>query len=82
MQGIRIIEIPDCKMVSSGTGMFGEENFDRFHKWFSSMPSGIFPKDYLYFDGNRQPLCGCLVRRPEVRSTSLFSLGSKSTVLL
>ena len=27
MQNIRVYEMPDCKMVSSGIGMFGEEKF-------------------------------------------------------
>jgi hypothetical protein len=31
METVRIIEIPDCKMVSSGIGMFGEEKFDSFN---------------------------------------------------
>lgn len=48
MQGIRILEIPDCKMVSSGIGMFGQEKFDRFDKWFSSLPTDTYSKDYLY----------------------------------
>ena len=43
MQPIRIIEIPDCKMVSSGIGMFGQEKFDRFDKWFSSLPETMHP---------------------------------------
>lgn len=30
MQSVRIYEMSACKMVSSGTGMFGEENFNRF----------------------------------------------------
>ena len=47
MQSIRIIEIPDCKMVSSGVGMFGEEKFDGFAKWFSSLPPTMHPQDYL-----------------------------------
>jgi len=51
MQAIRIIEIPDCKMVSSGIGMFGEENFNRFHKWFSALSQSIYPKNYLFWDG-------------------------------
>ena len=28
MQSIRVYEMPDCKMVSSGIGMFGEEKFE------------------------------------------------------
>jgi len=51
MQGIRIIEIPDCKMVSSGIGMFGEEKFGGFFEWFSSLPTTIFPENFLFPDG-------------------------------
>ena len=51
METVRIYEIPDCKMVSSGIGMFGEENFEKFGKWFSSLPRAIFPKDFLFWDG-------------------------------
>lgn len=28
MQNVRVYEMPDCKMVSSGIGMFGEEKFE------------------------------------------------------
>ena len=51
MQGVRIYEIPDCRMVSSGTGQFGEEKFDRFSEWFSTLPGSTFPKDYLFWNG-------------------------------
>jgi AraC family transcriptional regulator len=51
MQPIRIIEIPDCKMVSSGVGMFGQEKFDNFHKWFASLRRTAFTKDFLFWDG-------------------------------
>ena len=47
MQGIRIYEMPECKMVSSGIGMFGEEKFERFYKWFSSQKPSLFPKNFL-----------------------------------
>lgn len=50
MQGVRIYEIPDCKMISSGIGMFGEEKFDLFSQWLSQQPRGIFPRDYLFYD--------------------------------
>lgn len=36
MQSIRIYEIPDCKMASSGIGMFGEGKLERFSEWFLS----------------------------------------------
>lgn len=48
MQSIKIYEMPDCKMVSSGKGMFGEEKFNRFEEWFSSQKRGLFPKDFLF----------------------------------
>ncbi|GHU01601.1 hypothetical protein FACS1894147_01750 [Spirochaetia bacterium] len=51
---VRIYEIPDCKMVSSGIGMFGDENFDRFDKWFSSLPKTIYPQNFLFWDGEWQ----------------------------
>ena len=51
MQSIRIYEMPDCKMVSSGTGMFGDGKFNTFEEWFSSQKRGLFPKDFLYWAG-------------------------------
>lgn len=51
MQNIRIYEMPACKMVSSGTGMFGEKNFTVFEEWFSSQKRSLFPKDFLYWAG-------------------------------
>lgn len=51
MQNVRIVEIPKCKMVSSGTGMFGEEKFGRFFQWFAGQPKTIYPKDFLYHNG-------------------------------
>lgn len=52
MQGIRIYEMPACKMVSSGKGMFGEGNFPLFEEWFSSQKRSLFPKDFLYWAGD------------------------------
>ncbi len=48
MQGIRIIALPYCKMVASGTGMFGEGKLERFDSWFSTFPVDTYPRDYLY----------------------------------
>ena len=50
MQSVRIYEIPKCKMVSSGVGMFGEGKFERFAEWFSSQKKSMFPKDFLFWD--------------------------------
>lgn len=50
MQSVRIYEMPKCKMVSSGIGMFGEEKFERFMEWFSLQKRCMFPKDFLFWD--------------------------------
>ncbi len=42
MQALRIIRIPDCKMVSTGVGMFGDDSFASFDAWFSAL---LRPKD-------------------------------------
>ena len=52
MQSVRIYEMPTCKMVSSGKGMFGEENFNLFYEWFSSQKPSLFPKNFLYWAGD------------------------------
>jgi AraC family transcriptional regulator len=43
---VRIYKIPDCKMVSSGDGFFGQENFTRFNQWFSKQT--VFPSIYTF----------------------------------
>lgn len=45
---VRIYHMPDCKMVSSGDGQFGQENFTRFDEWFSQQTVfPIYPFDFL-----------------------------------
>lgn len=51
MQNVRIVEFPNCKMVSSGTGMFGDGKLERFEQWFSNLPQSVYPKDFLYHNG-------------------------------
>jgi AraC family transcriptional regulator len=53
MEQVRIYEMPDCKMVSSGIGMFGEEKFEKFFKWFNSLQRTMSPKDFLFEDGGK-----------------------------
>ena len=50
MENVRIIEIPDCKMISTGIGNFGEGNFKVFEDFLNSLPKTIFPKDFLFWD--------------------------------
>ena len=54
METVRIYQIPDCKVVSSGIGMFGDIKFDIFEKWISSLPEThhyFYPRDFLFQDG-------------------------------
>ena len=50
MQSVRIYEMPKCKMVSSGIGMFGEGKLEKFMEWFSLQKRSMFPKDFLFWD--------------------------------
>jgi AraC family transcriptional regulator len=50
MQSVRIIEIPDCKVVSSSIGMFGDDNFTKFEAFISSLPNTMYSKDFLFED--------------------------------
>ena len=49
MQTVRIIRFPDCKMVSSGYGSFGDPNYTRFEEWFSKQTvyPGLYSYDFL-----------------------------------
>lgn len=51
MQNVRIYEIPDCKMVSSGVGMFGDGTLERFMDWHSKQPWKVYPQDFLFWEG-------------------------------
>ncbi len=50
MQSVRIYEMPDCKMVASETGMFGDGKLESFDKWFSQQKRCLFPKDFLFWN--------------------------------
>ena len=51
MESVRIYEIPACRMVSSGSGMFGDGVLERFMEWMDAQPRTMFPRDFLSFDG-------------------------------
>ncbi len=63
MQSVRIYEMPACKMVSSGTGMFGEGNFNLFDEWLSSQKEGYFRK--ISYFGQERVLSGCICMKME-----------------
>lgn len=50
VQNVRIIEFPDCRMVASATGMFGDGALERFDEWLAAQPRGVWPKDFLMWD--------------------------------
>ena len=50
MQTVRIIEVLNCKVVSSGIGMFGDDNFERFGAFISSLPKTMNARDFLFQD--------------------------------
>lgn len=54
MESVRIIEIPECKVVSSGVGMFGDGTLEKFDEWFSALPHSIYPKDFLHWDSSSE----------------------------
>jgi len=47
MQNVRIVEIPEQKMVSSQPGMFGDGRLETFMLWMDRQKKGIWPKDFL-----------------------------------
>ena len=44
--------MPDCQMVSSGIGMFGDGTLEAFDAWLSAQTRGLFPRDFLFWDGH------------------------------
>lgn len=53
MERVRIYEIPDCKMVVSGGGLFGDGVLEKFMEWMDAQKRSVFPRDFLSFDGQR-----------------------------
>lgn len=48
MEHIRLIHFPDCRMVTSGTGFFGDENFNLFGKLLKNEARNTpYPMDFL-----------------------------------
>ena len=48
MEHIRLIHFPNCRMVTSGTGFFGDENFTRFEKLLAAEARTTpYPMDFL-----------------------------------
>lgn len=48
MEHIRLIHFPACRMITSGTGFFGDENFTRFEKLLAAEAGkSPYPQDFL-----------------------------------
>ena len=63
MQGIRIYEMPACKMVSSGKGMFGEGNFPFLRNGSLLKNAAFFRK--IFCMGKKTDLSGCICMKRE-----------------
>lgn len=50
MDGIRIVEIPSCKMATSGCGSLDSPQIRKFDEWFSKLPTTLSPQDFMYYD--------------------------------
>ena len=59
MQSVRIYEMPACKMVSSGTGMFGEGIFNGYLR----KNAACFQK--IFYIGQARALFGCICMKME-----------------
>lgn len=51
MEHIRLIHFPNCRMVTSGTGFFGDENFTQFEKLLAA-EAGKYPYPLDFLTGN------------------------------
>ena len=48
LEYVRLIEFPACRMVTSGIGFFGDENFTRFEKMLEEEDGKYpYPQDFL-----------------------------------
>ena len=65
IDGIRIVELPKCKMVSSGFADEGDPfvdggRLDTFGKWWTELdkqrPDKFFPRDFMWFDRETERL--------------------------
>jgi len=51
MEHVRLIYFPVCRMVTSGTGFFGDKNFTKFEKMLAA-EKNIFPYPMDFLTGN------------------------------
>jgi len=45
--GIRIVRFPAGRMVTSGPGIFGSDNFNRFEMFLARQPRDLIPREFL-----------------------------------
>lgn len=50
MEIVKIVEIPTCKVVSSGRFTLGDEVFCKFSESILKKQSDLFPHDFMWFD--------------------------------
>jgi AraC family transcriptional regulator len=54
MENIRFYLMPEGRMVSSQCGMFGDVKLEKFNEWFSEFERPLYPKDFLWYDDERE----------------------------
>lgn len=79
MDSIRVIELPTCKMVSSGYST-GENTFAedgwlmRFDRWWSAIDAErqdrFFHRDFMWFDPEKKGLVWYYATNPSYNSQS------------
>ena len=53
MHPIRIYTMPQCRMVASQWGVFGEPAIDNFDTWMETLPRPMFPKDFITWEDSK-----------------------------
>ena len=56
MEKIKIVEIPACKVVSSGRFTIGDEVFNKFSESILKKQTDLFPNDFMWYDSKSRKM--------------------------
>jgi hypothetical protein len=73
--GVRIVRLPPGRMVTSGPGFFGDENFARFERFLKRQPPDLSPRNFCCEDPASGKLAWNYVLPPGVDEPSLGADG-------
>lgn len=83
MDGIRIVELPGCKMASSGCGTGPDQWADdgllrRFNVWWSTLDKKradkFFPRDFMWYDREKDGLVWYYAIPEDITDTAGFEI--------